>query len=321
MATSDEVLTDVLLLCGWPALADNPPLGSADLLLLCDHVIKGSMWPDILAAQGDYYLDYVDHTITSGTARYRLPRKAYGPIKDVLFIDTNATEDEHESVDFMNVEELGYGRERRNRSRYLAFIDGDFIGLSPVPTTTSGTLRVRYYRAPSKLTLLANCGKITARATVNILGVDVDLLTLDTDLDPLYVPTVGSFDIIGGGNAHQLLDEATNVAIGISTLGVAVSSGGWDADVAIDDYAAPAGYTPLPQVPESMLPLLVQSVALLALHHEGDKEGFGRVAALSSQSAKKALGTLDPRSEAEPRKIVPRDTPLRIASGGRYRGW
>lgn len=321
MATSDEVLTDVLLLCGWPALADNPPLGASDLLLLCDHVIKGQMWPDILAAQGDYYLDYLDHDITTAQSRYRLPRRSYGPIKDVLFIDDGDDEDEAESVPFMNVEELGRGHiSPRNRNRYIAFIDGDFLGLSPIPTETRGTLRIRYYRQPNKMVLLATCAQITARADVVVLGVPVDQLSLDTDLDPLYAASI-DVDIIAGGNAHQWLD-GRNAAIGIGVAGVVISAGRWADAVGVGDYLAPANQTPVAQVPESMLPLLVESVALRALHHEGDERGFARVAGMAGALAKKSLGTLDPRSEAEPKLIVPRDTPLRLAGGFRTgRGW
>lgn len=327
MATSDEVLTDVLLLCGWPALTENPPLGSTDLLLLADHVIKGQMWPDVLAAQGDYYLQYFDHSITSGKARYRLPRLAFGPIKDVLFIDDGDDEDDAESVPFMNVEEMGYApRGMRNRARYLAFIDGDFLGITPIPTSTSGTLRIRYYRRPNKLTLVAN-----ARQTTGVVT-DVDSIVVGGS-SPASIFTAGSHvDVISEGNAHQVLTwsylptdyQVDSVTPAGSTFVILLEEPHRTEVrdlIELGDWVALQGFTPVVQVPESMIPLLVETVALRALHHEGDKEGFARVAALSSDSARKALGTLDPRSEAEPKRIVPRDTPLRIAGGFRGRGW
>lgn len=314
MATTDALLTQVRARCFWPAT--NAPLTSTELLSFADAEILGSLWPDILAAQGDYYTAALDYDITVDVSRYRLPKRAYGPIKDVLFIPANGTEADAQSVPLVNLEQLGHQPVNRGgTSSYVSFIDGDFLGLSPIPNATQGTLRIVYYRAPSTLCLVASALQITSVTAAT------GRLSFATDPDTLY--NVGTeIDVISAGNAHQVLVDETAIASFPNSTTLAFADDLEGVGVQADDWTAPAGQTPLVQVPDSMIPLLSYRTALAALASAGDREGFKACLAWGqeSQLERKQIKLLEPRSESEPRSIDTRYSTLWVGRG-RQRAW
>lgn len=308
MATTDSLLTQVRARCFWPA--SNAPLTDAEILSFADAEIVGSLWPDVLAAQGDYYVSAHDYAITTDYSRYRLPARAYGPIKDVLLVDDSDDEDEGTSLPLINLEDLGHGTMKRPHGRYSSFIDGDYIGLTPVPNATSGTLRVRFYRHPSTLCLTTAAREIEAADLANGIfdATDGDDIFAAGDL----------LDIVSAGNAHQTMAgelevvnvDATQIDFDTDLTGCGAQLGDWIAD---------AGTTPVVQVPDSMIPLLVYRTALSCLSAAGDKAGFalclqyGEAAGLEAKQRK----LLEPRSESEPRTV---NTMHSTLWAGRMRG-
>ena len=288
MATADQALAGIKLRCHWPST--NAPISDANLLLLADQEIVGSLWPMLVASQGDYYLSYLDHAITADKARYRLPKKSYGPIKDVLIVDSNGAE---AHVDAMNIEELG--QEPQSNRKFLHFIDGDFLGLYPTPSTTQDTLRIRFYRHPNALALTTTSRQISALTSAT-------RLTLSAAISGTGWTTGTDVDIIGSGNAHQVLSEDIDLTgTGASTIDMA----SYPSTIEVGDWVATAGQTPLVPLPDFLVPLLMTRVALQALNGAGDAEAFDRMFKLGDLLERGARTVLEPRSEAAPRVIVP----------------
>lgn len=347
----------------WPA--SNAPLTNAEILALCDDEITGTLWPLLHSGQGDWHLAYADHAITSGQALYRLPSRTWGPIKDIVFVDGG----QQSPCSVVNIEELArLGRGTPAGQRYVAYVDGDAIGLHPEPTATSGTLRIRYYRTPNALCLSADARQVVAPTfTVSVTdmtsaGAPLANVTIDTGSG--YTPGIGdsylsgsgtvsgtvvavtdathfqisrdnanlgtgtgtvtlgpnrlklsstvswdSADVIGVGGSHQV--QADELAISVVDGTIVTLTEDYPSNVAVGDWISAAGTTPLAQIPDHLVPFLVSRVSALALAAHGDQAGFTRAATISADLERRALPTVDPRNEAEPRVIIGRSSLLR----------
>jgi len=296
VSTADQIVARVLVRCGWGSSGN--PVSDAEILALADDEITSALWPQLHSAQGDWHLATKDHAITSGQALYRLPASAWGPIKDLLFVDSS----EACSVPVVNVEELGHMAASGgpvSRSPYFAYVDGDSVGLHPIPASTSGTLRIRYYRQPSTLCLVAAARRITSI-------VDKQTYTISS---PIGTFDGARVDFIGIGVAHQIISAEQLVTSVVSTsmeMDTSVPE-----SVEVGDWVSLSGTTPVAQIPDHMVPQLVQRVAMQCLSSHGDNDGFKRASMMAADLERRGIPTIDPRNEAEPRVIMPRGSILR----------
>lgn len=288
----------------------DPKLTDADLLAIADADIVGELWPLLLKADAQYYVHSRDYAITADQRRYRLPMKTLGPITDVLYVDEDGNET---SITVCNPEEVGHFR-RPSACDYWHYIEGDFLSLFPTPNQTTGTLRIKYYRRPNTLCLSA-----LARASFQLQFEDtydgVGVLTT-----PAEWIAGTAVDLLDAGNAHAVLAEylsITDIVVGFIGKSVRFAVGSVPTDIGDETdlgyllWVAPTGYTPIVQVPDLVLPLLVARTAESALDSIGDVGGFQRANARASRLQDNAISTLQPRSEAEPNYIVSRNSPHR----------
>lgn len=299
--TADQLITAVLRKCFWDTTSQ--PLTNTEILAIADEVILGDMWPKIIGSAGDYYVSATQHTLESGYSRYRLPARMFGPIRDVLLVDG----DEEYSIPLIDLEDLGRLSElAAPADRFFHFLDGDYVGLYPTPDSgdESMYLRIRYYRAPSNLVLSASS------TTVNAIDVDSSATTFTIVANPLSWTAGSSIDVIGQGNAHQVLGESMTVS-GVSTLTVTISSPTTLAGTGIQsgDYVANAGYTPIVQVPDFMVPQLITLVAAECLEASGDRDSANRLFARAQQLDATNKHITRPRTVAEPAIVMGRGSP------------
>lgn len=297
--TSDALITSVLRKCFWDT--SSQPITNAEILAIADEVIAGEVWPEIIGA--DYYVSSEDYTLESGYTRYRLPNRMFGPVRDVLIVDSAGGET---SVPRMDLEDLGRRADvGGSTSGFHHYFDGDFLGLYPAPTSgsTSLTLRVRYFRMPSLLVVGTSATRINA-------------IDLDTDVDTFTVlanaggwTTGDELDVISTGNAYQVLAES-RVLSGVSSLTFNFTATLVGSGIRSGDYVAAAGYTPLVQCPEHMYAWLVESVAAQCIAVEDPSEARNKQARAEKLGAI-AKSTNKPRSIAEPHTLVARNSPYR----------
>ncbi len=299
--TADELIEAVADACYWPAT--NRPRSTAEILRIADRKILERVWPKAVAAQADYYVCTIDHEIVDTYSRYRLPMRLYGPIRDVLWVGDDP--DDEISIPSIDLDGLGHARIGHSRSGFHHFIDGDYVGLTPKPDATEGTLRIRYFRSPSKLVLAAAATTLTAA---------------DFETDPLAfsVASVAEFaegddvDIVNQGNAHMLLVEDATID-DISGLVITVAETLLGSGAQVGDHVAPAGYTPVVQVPDFMLPWLVLEVATACVFNEPDEAR--RLRAEADDAERACMPVTTPRSYADPVVMVDRNNPLRRRAG------
>lgn len=352
----------------WPST--NAPLTTAEILEILDAEITGTLWPQLHASQGDWHLTYLDRSLVAEQRLYRMPKRMWGPIKDLLIVDSTGKET---SLELINVEELGrMGTVGTSggAERFVAYVDGDAVGLYPLPAEadTALSLRERYYRAPNALCLAADARQIvegvftvdvTNMSTVGLSGLLANV-TIDTGSG--YTPAIGdslslggsvsgvvvlvtdathfridrdnsnigtgdatmslgpnrlkvgstvdwtALDVIGAGVSHQVLGD--ELAISAVDGTIITLEDDYPSLIEVGDWVSEAGTTPLAQVPDHLVPQLVQAAATVCLASGGDQAGFARSAAMQAKYEQRGMPTIDPRQEAEPRVIVPRNSPF-----------
>lgn len=306
ITTSNQLVTKVLRRCFWPATDGDAPLSHAEIMAVADEEILGEFWPQVLAAYGDQYLGHRDYDITADQAKYRIPNNAWGPVRDVVFVD-DAEPDVEISVPLMSLEEVGRTPLGVSACGFWHYFDGDFIALYPKPDTTENTLRVKYFRHPN--TLVATASATTISSFSGSYGMVV-------------AANAGSWssssflDVISAGNAHQILVDNGDVSTVVSTtitfdsadLVTTLAARG----VAVGDYVATTGQTPIVQLPDHMIPALVRRVAAECLRLDGDRDAAREENAAADKASARAEGVSKPRTQAESTIVVTRNSPIRM---------
>ncbi len=302
--TADALVAAVLRRCFWPST--NAPLTDAQILMLADEEIAGSLFPAVMGAHLDYYQTIADYDITSGVSQYRLPPRVYGSLKDVTTVNSDLTEF---SVTLIDAEELGqgigaqgwYGQNTSGGLAFAMYFAGDFIHLRPIPNATQNTLRVRYYRQPSTLCLLAEA------TTVAALGNGLTTFTLD---DTPSGFSGANLDVLVSGNAHQTFVDnqaVTSITADVVTL---TESGNIEF-LAVGDYVSVAGTSPIVQLPDFLLPAAIRKIAAACLAaHGDDRAQYERAEA--ETMIELAIETATPRVEGEPKVIMTTNSPWRV---------
>ncbi len=300
MATADQILARVLVRCGWGST--NNPVSDAEILAFADDEIIGTLWPQLLASQGDWHLAYADSALVADQAAYRMPKRMWGPIKDLLLVSSDGRA---RGLSVVNIEELGNldpSSGAPGLVRFAAYIDGDSIGLWPTPGAGDAAaglvLRVRYYRRPNTLCLSALARQITAKPSALVL-------TLASTIEDWDNAT--EVDFVGDGVSHQVLAEDRGVTSVVATA--LTMDAAYPTTLVAGDWVTVAGTTPVAPIPDHMVPQLVSRVAAQCLNSNGDQLGFARNAAMATDHERRVMPTIEPRQEAEPRMIVPRNSP------------
>ncbi len=289
----------------------NGHFTDAEWLRLAYDELVSEVFPLVLASQGDFRVTDQDDSIVANQATYRTPKRAHGGRhKDVLFVDGNGDEF---SLPLVNIEELGHlsGLNAEGYRDLSYYYKDDSIGLHPVPTNATGTLRQRHYMRPGTLVTEASAAQVTAVAsTVQ--------LSFTSGTIPAAWTTANTFDVISNTGTFRTI--AKDLTVATVTTGAITFSSTLDTGIEVGDWVALAGESPIPQVPEVVHPYLAQRAAVRALAAVGDKENLQFAMAELGPMERRLDDTLAPRSDGEAKVIVPRHSPLR-SSDDPWRRW
>ena len=307
--TTADLLTSVQARAFWPS--SGAPLTDAQILTLANEELRDYVFPFVLQARSEYRLADLDHSITSSTQLYRCPPRAHaGRLSDVLYVDTNSNET---SLDRMWLEEVGnqgqlHGTVASSIGRdYQWFFKGDFVGLYPTPSTTADTLRLRYYMRPGKLVTEAAAGQITA-----ITGATLTIATV-----PATWTTANTFDLVSATGTHATL--AIDLAAGTVNTGASADidlSVAPTSELAVGDWIALAGESPIPNIPEAVHSLLYHRTVIRMMEGAGDLDKWKLANAATAGYEDAARKLLSDRIDGEPDIIMPNYSALRTVHRG-----
>jgi len=270
---------------------------NTDFAKLLSEEMQSIIVPIIMSEQEDYFIHYKDMTIDGTTKEFRIPDRAIGgKLKDVGFY--NSAGDTLNLRPRLSIDD--YGNRRGNFVHDLTgyYLRDNKIVFKPAPNNTGETLRVYYYRRPSNLVQLSESGKITA------IDTDTKVVTIDTVQSSWT--TANTFDLIRGRGMFQSLgdDLAITAMPDSSSLTFTETL---PTDLAVGDYVALAGKSPIAQIPYEAHHLLAQLGAIKVNEALGDMQGMQMAQSKYDVLVNAMIRSINNRVDGSPRKVTNRN--------------
>lgn len=276
--TTADLLTEVRLRGNIPDTSDTDSANhDSNILRLATSIIWSRLVPAILSIREDYFTTSAEYVVTADEPRYRIPARAIGGVlRDVRIISGTA----ERSLPIIP-------QERRKQTSAGTvegyYVENDELVLYPKPQTTGDTLVVSYFLRPNRLIATSSCSQVAAISPdVTTSGIADGSYTKD------FINALAPFEQYG---VDQAITLDTNVVTGAP------------ADVAVGDWIAPQGYTPIPNIPVEFFPILATMTAEVVLRAMGDSAGAAALRGEGVQDLTALLDMLSPRTQGELPKI------------------
>lgn len=258
-----------------------------DFLALANEEIQLGLLPLILSTREEYYVTSKDY---SAADSIDIPERSVGAkVRDVKLVDSNEVEQDVPQVDFKD----------RDLAAFLGFyIQGNKIYFTDTPDET---IRVYYYQRPNELVATSDAAQI---ASIDVNNNQVTVSSL-----PSTITTSTPVDIIKAAPGYDCLAiDQTITNIASTTLTFSSLPTG----LAVGDWIALAGESPIVQLPKELQPILSQRVTVRILQSTGDLEQMGAAQADLNRMEAAAFRLIEPRTDGANHKIINRFSSLRL---------
>jgi hypothetical protein len=300
--TADDLLTEVRRGGSLPS-ASVTGTADADLLAHADAELRDTLVPLMLGVQEEFYQRVFDTTIVTGTAAYRInKRAALSRINTVQWINGDGSGHNLPRLDPKRVLDLGVLTSTQGQPTHH-YLEGSRVVLWPTPNL-AGTLRIRAFVRPSRLCLSADsqstCLVITA---INQGGPPADPAYLRITTAAHGISTSGVRDLVLSTPSfeHACVD-ATMVVNSATAMDVLIAN--CSTTPAIGDYLCVSDLTPMIQLPVELHPALVELTIARTLRALGKRSEAKDHADEAERLVKLGIEGLTPREDSAERKIV-----------------
>lgn len=270
---------------------------TTDFLALADDEMRTYLVPLLRRVSEEFCVTDYDVSLVSGQSEYRLPPRATGETLRDVQLDTG---NGFYSVMRRSPESSVPAPDSSTPGEF--YIRDDMVVLVPSPSTSSGTLRMRYFMRPNKLVASSRAWQVTAKPS----STQLTLAALDSSSNAAtFFGSTATVDLVRSqpGFRHVLIDASASLSTNTATLTAAEV-----ADVTVGDYFMTAEESCVPQVPAEAHPLLAQAVVcayLRAASQPGLPEAEAKLARMETDF--RSLVT--PRTQAQPRYVINREGP------------
>ena len=300
--TTTELLAKARLLAYLPS-ASTLAFTNAELLSIGDKATSDRFTPWLVQKRVELFVRRSDVAIVLGTDAYRLPARAYGSkLRSVTFIDSNGNGYPVDEWTLDRRDKLLQGNPFLGSGGYAFCLEGDNLLLLPVPQT-AGTLRMRYYRRPSKLVLVtaSGVGQITSISLVTgVILTTATGITTSTPID--FVQQNPNFDVLGADVSPTAASSGVSVTVALASI---------PAELAVGDWIAFAGESPVPQVPADLHDALADAIGIQVARSLGNIKAVGIAEAFVTDALNRLDPAFVPRSDGGAKVIVNRKSQLR----------
>lgn len=308
------------------------------LLNYLDQSIKGFIVPAIQSVMGEHFVVSIDTEMpsmppvppnsppTNVGNTLMIPSQATGMrLRDIYMVGTDGsfynlaqlTPSQAAAQAFGNVNwSMGFNNQTSAVGGF--FLQGNQVQIFPYGLASDKVIRMTFQRAPADLCLTSAAGRVIAKTG--------DVVTIDK-IQPTWFGTVTYVNVISGLNPHDFVTDATVPTTvyasyapmqNIQLVNVAGNNltlpAGTGANVQIGDWVCPAGYSVYAQnIPQELLPALVQKAASMCVHAAGDGEGYKIAQAEYADMMKMALTQISPRVIGKPIKLLPTNSAFRAS--------
>jgi len=262
---------------------------TTNLLNLATEELHIKLVPMLLSVREEFYVATKSYSITAAQANYSLPANAVGMIVRDIQIITGSEVKSLSPVDSEFITTTAAG------DPIGFYLEHNNIVLYPTPVSTAGTLRVRYFQRPNRLATTAECAQIssinTATSTITVSSI------------PSTWATGVILDFIGASVPYRTIDnEYTTTSVSSTTIVFSALP----LSLAVGDWLAPTGYSPIPQIPFEFQPLLAQMTVVKALESLGDSNGVKQASENLKMIEAAAIQLISPRVQGEAKRVVRR---------------
>jgi hypothetical protein len=270
--TVDDLLADAKLRAFLPnSNTSTTSLQDTDILRLGNDELWGSMTARIRAALEEYFVVEYSFPITPPQVAFDIPPRASGgQLRDVYVIPSGGNVFQRRKLARLSPEDIqqfvANPQLLQGQPSPVGFwMQGNQVVLYPF-TTAADTLVMSTFFRPNQMVPLASCCIISSinynTGVVTLTGAAPAGYTLNTPCDfvravPGFDPLIYDIAIIGTG-ASQLTFSATQLQT-------------QQARIAVGDYICLAGTACVPQIPQTLHPLLAARTALRILRAIGDR--------------------------------------------------
>lgn len=258
----------------------------AEICKIMTEELHAVIVPLIMKTNEEYFVANYDQAIVTTQAAYYLPTRAVGQkLRDVVLVDSSGNEI---PITRLRPEEI-----KEDSQKAGFFFDADRVNLRPDASALSGyTIRMKYFRRPNNLVITSNAGKIT------VINTGTNVVSLNNA--PSSWTTATALDVIKGTPGFKAWAENQTITL-VSGFDLTFSS--LPAGMAVGDWVAEDGYSPIPQIPFDVFPLLVQRTVIRLLDAMGDAK-LASAGELYTDMKNEIFPMLTPRAEGSLQRIV-----------------
>jgi hypothetical protein len=265
----------------------------ADLLRVATEELRSSLVPQILALREEMFVKSSAQSLVSAQRAYRIPtRAAGGKLNRVYLLDADGRERL-----LVHIEPSLQAAFPLSGTPSAFYAEGNSIVLVPTPGPGDTALRLgtSYYLRPSQLVATSAAGQITA---VNAGAGTVDVSSSAW----ITFSTSQRFDFVRAGDGEPLdLDVAASSFTPGPNRFLFSPASLVPSGLQVGDYISFAGQSPVPYLPEDLLPWLAQAAAVKLLESLNDSEGLIAAREQLTRLEQNAVTLLNPRVDSEPR--------------------
>ncbi len=292
--TADELLEGVRRTGSLPS-ASSTGTADADLLAHADGEMRDTLVPMMLGVREEMYERVFDTTTVADVAGYRInKRAALSRLNTVQWVGSSSVPYNLERLEPKRVAELGVVGSGQPVAYYL---EGGRMVLTPTPSA-GGTLRVRAFVRPSKLTLSTDTTNVLP---ITAVSVGASSTTLTTAAHGISVS--GIRDVVASTPSFEHLAVDATATTVLSTT-VTIPNTSFTTAPIVGDYLCVSDYSPYVQLPVELHPSLVQLTLGRTLRSLGKLSEAAAAMEEAQRLVLIGISALTPRVETADRKIL-----------------
>lgn len=263
---------------------------NAKILTAATRQLRTKLVPWLAKTREGYFVWDHEITLVSGQTSYPLPPRAMSLGLDDVVLKNGDDYKRLEKVERNSNERFSSSG---NYSQALYYLKWNDIVLTEDVSSRWTTLVLPYLIRLGELVEVSSAGKIT----------DITSTTITVNTFPATFTVTEQYDFIsgkGGYEYHSLDVTPSGVDSGASTLTFASLPD----DLAVGDYIALSGYSPIPQIPDDFQPLLVWETLKIICKSMKDKDGVKFAESQIMEVKDDLLGVVTPRVQGSTTYVV-----------------
>lgn len=296
MASFDTqaLISAVKVRAALPAASNLQVLTDAQILVLANEELLPVV-ALLKKSQESFFQTSTSQAMVAGQASYRIPSRAIAAaIHQAIRVDASGAEFPLSPLGVADVPKWR-GTATETGTPHSYYVDRANVVLVPAPATATETLKLVYESRPGRLVDSA-----TEASAITAINTGTRAVTVASA--PAAWPTASSpYDFVAGSSPFECRsqDAYATRSSNVLTFAAALPTG-----LAVGDYVALPGESPVAQIPLDLHPLLKARTLLALLTTLGELEAAGPAVAWAKELIDATAGVISPRVSGQAVKAI-----------------